>query len=202
MPYPAVSIFNFHYGSPPTAVAQNYALNKVIGLNETGFKGTADDHYRMEAWEFLLAGGGLYNNLDYSFTSGHEDGTFLYPPNQPGGGNAGYRKQMKVLKEFIHSFDFIKLKPARELIRQPLPKDARCQLLAEPGRQYAVYFKSAHLFEWLLDLPMGKYRTEWLDVTSGEAVQSRELDHAGGSAHFENPSEPREVAVKILRVTD
>ena len=33
----------------------------------------------MEGWEFLLAGGGLYNNLDYSFTAGHEDGTFRLP---------------------------------------------------------------------------------------------------------------------------
>jgi hypothetical protein len=58
-PHPAVSIFNFHYTSPPTAVKENFALNKVIGENETGFKGTGDTHYRMEAWEFLLAGGGL-----------------------------------------------------------------------------------------------------------------------------------------------
>jgi hypothetical protein len=40
-PHPAISIFNFHYANPPTAVAQNYGLNKLIGLNETGFKGTA-----------------------------------------------------------------------------------------------------------------------------------------------------------------
>jgi len=29
----------------------------------------------MEAWEFLLAGGALFNNLDYSFTAAHPDGT-------------------------------------------------------------------------------------------------------------------------------
>src|SRR5262249_10776855 len=56
-PPPAVSVFNFHYASPPTAVKENFALDKVIGENETGFKGTGDTHYRMEAWEFLLAGG-------------------------------------------------------------------------------------------------------------------------------------------------
>src|SRR5205085_208080 len=55
-PHPAISIFNFHYARP-AAVADNYRLNKVLGLNETGFKGTADDYYRMQAWEFLLAGG-------------------------------------------------------------------------------------------------------------------------------------------------
>ena len=43
---------------------------------------------RSEAWDFIIAGGGLYNNLDYSFTADHEDGTFQYPDTQPGGGNA------------------------------------------------------------------------------------------------------------------
>ena len=74
-PHPAISIFNFHYARP-AAVTDNFGLNKVLGLNETGFKGTADDYYRIQAWEFMLAGGGLYNNLDYSFCVGHEDGSF------------------------------------------------------------------------------------------------------------------------------
>ena len=84
-PHPGISVFNFHYASPPDTVAMNYELNKVIGDNETGFKGTNDTHYRMEAWQFIMAGGGLFNNLDYSFTVGHEDGTFVYPKTQPGG---------------------------------------------------------------------------------------------------------------------
>ncbi len=37
-PHVAVSIFNFHYATPPDAVAQNSGLNKVIGDNETGFR--------------------------------------------------------------------------------------------------------------------------------------------------------------------
>ena len=61
-PHPGVSVFNFHYASPPDAVAMNYGLNKVIGDNETGFKGTGDAHYRMEAWEFILAGGALHES--------------------------------------------------------------------------------------------------------------------------------------------
>ena len=39
-PHPAVSIFNFHYATPPDTVGMNYALNKVIGDDETGFRGT------------------------------------------------------------------------------------------------------------------------------------------------------------------
>ena len=67
-PNPAVSIFNFHYASPD-AVKLNYNLNKVIGDDETGFKGTDNLPYRTEGWHFLLAGGGIYDNLDYSFTA-------------------------------------------------------------------------------------------------------------------------------------
>lgn len=198
-PHPAVSVFNFHYANPPEAVGLNYGLNKVIGDNETGFKGTADDHYRMEAWEFILAGGGLYNNLDYSFAVGHEGGTFRYPDKQPGGGNSGFRKQIKRLKDFIHGFEFVKMKPARNLIHEPLPKGARCQVLAEPGRQYAAYFKGAPKFAFTLDLPNGSYRVLWFDVISGREVMPPTLVHSGGPARFQIPDDLNECALKIVR---
>jgi hypothetical protein len=89
-PHPAVSIFNFHYCHPPDTVAMNYGLNKVIGENETGFRGPDDVLYRTEGWDFLLAGGGLYNNLDYSFTARHPDGTFR-DYRSPGGGSRDLR---------------------------------------------------------------------------------------------------------------
>ncbi|NSW95811.1 MAG: cellulase family glycosylhydrolase, partial [Bacteroidales bacterium] len=74
-PHPAVSIFNFHYAKPPVTVEMNFGLNKPIGDNETGFSGTEDVHYRTEGWDFMAAGGALYNNLDYSFTTDNEDGS-------------------------------------------------------------------------------------------------------------------------------
>ena len=195
-PHPAVSVFNFHYASPPAAVAENYHLNKVIGDNETGFKGTADDHYRMEAWEFILAGGALYNNLDYSFTVGHEDGTFQYPDKQPGGGNRGFRRQMKVLKDFIHGFDFVRMKPARSIVKNA--RD-RVQMLAEVGKQYAGYFKLKESIPLKVELPAGKYQVTWLDAVSGEQVRSFALSHSGGEATIEMPREVREYALAIRK---
>ncbi len=197
-PLSGVSVFNFHYANPPDAVAINYELNKAIGENETGFKGTADEHYRTEAWEFILAGGGLYNNLDYSFTTSHEDGTFEYPASQPGGGNAAFRRQIKLLKDFIRGFEFVKMKPARESIAAPLPKDARFQMLAEPGRQYAAYFKGAAKFEFAIGLPAGSYTVQWLDVVSGKEEPSRTLSHTGGPANFRVPDRLNECALKIV----
>ncbi|MBI2946937.1 MAG: hypothetical protein HYY23_04780 [Verrucomicrobia bacterium] len=140
-PHPAISVFNFHYAAPPDAVAMNFQLNKVIGDNETGFRGTNDAPYRMEAWDFILAGGGLYNNLDYSFTVGHEDGTFVYPANQPGGGNPTFRKQMRALRDFIYSFDFVRMHPDNSVIKGGVPPGLTARALVEPGKAYALYLR-------------------------------------------------------------
>lgn len=195
-PHPAISVFNFHYASPPDAVAMNYGLNKVIGDNETGFKGTGDAHYRMEAWEFILAGGALYNNLDYSFAVGHEDGTYQYPPKQPGGGNPVFRQQMKTLKDFIHSFDFVRMKPDKSFIKSGIPEKARVQALAESGKQYAAYLKGDGIGAITLNLPKGRYRTEWIDVLSGESIAPAAINHTGGPMTVVAPPGTKEIAFR------
>jgi hypothetical protein len=196
-PHPGISIFNFHY-APPEAVAQNYALNKVIGLNETGFKGTGDDYYRVQAWEFLLAGGGLFNNLDYSFTVGHEDGTFPVKAPTPGGGSARLRKQLRVLKEFLHEFDFVQLKPARDVVRDGVPKGVRVQALAEVGKQYLVYLTGGKQVTLGLNLPAGTYEGRWVDATTGKATAVAAFEHAGGVARVKSPAFARDFALRLV----
>lgn len=138
-PHPNVAILNFHYAHPPDAVAENYHLNRVIGDNETGFRGTSLEPYRIEAWDFVIAGGGLFNHLDYSFTVGHERGTFPIPPSQPGTGGTEWRRQLKVLVDFINSFDFLAMRPAPEIVAEPLPSHVSIRILAQGGEAYAVY---------------------------------------------------------------
>ena len=61
-PNPRVSIFNFHYAKPPVTVAENYGLNRVIADDETGFAGDERVRpYRLEGWDFILAGGAVYS---------------------------------------------------------------------------------------------------------------------------------------------
>ncbi len=196
-PHPAVSIFNFHYAAPPDTVGMNYALNKVIGDNETGFAGTNDAVYRAEAWNFILAGGALFNNLDYSIVAGHEDGTFAYPAKQPGGGSVALRKQLRVLADFMNGFDFVRMKPSSSLIKN-LPDGATAQMLAEPGRAYAVYLRckgASVAFE--IELPTGDYRAEWIDPASGETVASSSFHHNGGSKKLETASAAGEFAIRL-----
>ncbi|MBM3888948.1 MAG: hypothetical protein FJ388_07450 [Verrucomicrobia bacterium] len=197
--HPAVSIFNFHYASPPVTVAMNYGLNKVIGDNETGFKGTGDRHYRMEGWEFILAGGGLYNNLDYSFTVGHENGTFALPPKQPGGGTPALRRQLRVLRDFIHSFNFVRMKPDITFIKSGIPDGARVTALVEPGRQYATYLFGGTQATLTLDVPAGKYRTEWVNTRTGKIDKTRTVTHGGGSLMLASPSYAEDIALRVKR---
>ncbi len=198
-PHPAVSIFNFHYASPPDAVAANYGLNKVIGDNETGFKGTGDTHYRMEGWEFVLAGGGLYNHLDYSFVVGHEDGSFQFPEKSPGGGGREIRKQLKVLKDFVHGFDFVRMKPAQDVVKGGLPPKGRARVLAEPGRQYAAYLFGGPEAKLALALPAGSYNAAWVDPVSGKVVKSGTVTAAGPVTEVASPKYQTDIALRLRR---
>jgi hypothetical protein len=152
-PHPAVSIFNFHYATPPDTVALNYALDKVIGDDETGFRGTSDAVYRTEAWDFIIAGGGLYNNLDYSFAAGQEDGTFVYPASQPGGGSPALRRQLKILSDFINGFDFVRMSPGNTAITGGAPKAGTARALVEPGKAMAIYVRR--------ERPTGPWSARW-----------------------------------------
>jgi hypothetical protein len=200
MPRSAISIFNFHYASPPSAVAENFGLNKVIGDNETGFKGTADTHYRMEAWEFILAGGALYNNLDYSFAVGHEDGTFEYPASQPGGGNRGFRKQMQALSEFVHGFDFLRMKPDTSLVQGGLPDKARAHALVEPGKQYAIYLFGSGEAKPKVMLPSGKYEVRWLEPKSGQRHEGEQINSSGQPLELPKFKLDPDIAIELRRI--
>ncbi len=197
-PQAGLSIYNFHYATPPDTVGMNYGLNKVIGDNETGFKGTNDTPYRIEAWEFIVAGGGLFNHLDYSFVAGHEDGTFVYPEKQPGGGSPVFRRQMRILRDFISGFEFVKMKPDNRVIQGSVLKGTWRGALAEPGRAYAIYLR-AGAENGTLDvaLPAGAYRAEWINPLSGQVVRTADFKHGGGTKSLATPDLAGEIALKI-----
>jgi len=47
----------------------------VIALDETGGSDRSDRKYRTEGWRWLLAGGAVYDHLDFSCTTGIPGGT-------------------------------------------------------------------------------------------------------------------------------
>jgi hypothetical protein len=198
-PHQAVSIFNFHYCVPPDVVEMNYQLNKPIGENETGFRGKKDVTYRTEGWDFILAGGALYNNLDYSFTCKHPDGKFL-DYTSPGGGSPELRKQLKVLKEFIDSFDFVRMAPSKTVIKDGLPKGTTARALVEAGKQYAIYIIGGTQTELKLDIPGGKYAVEWIDTKTGKVARSETITPRGGVTALRSPEYSEDIALRIKAI--
>jgi hypothetical protein len=218
-PNPAVSIFNFHYCVPPDVVEMNYGLKRVIGENETGFRGKADVIYRTEGWEFILAGGGLYNSLDYSFTTGHPRGDFLEYAS-PGGGSPALRGQMRILKDFIHGFDFVRMSPDAHVVKGVSPAGLAARALSEPGKAWALYLHfppgkegevkfdtatregpgaagRAAEARLSLDLPPGSYRVEWLDTLTGKPGKRESLRHGGGVVTLASPPFGADIALGI-----
>lgn len=205
-PHPSVSIFNFHYATPPDAVAMNEGLGRVIGDNETGFAGTNNLPYRREAWHFMLAGGGLFNHLDYSFAAGHEDGTYVYPAKQPGGGNALLRRQLRTLSRFIHRFSIVRMRPGNEVLRGGIPDGCSARVWVDPGRAYALYLSrnaepaaGEAQSALQLALPRGSYDVEWLDPITGASDPRPRLHHSGGSVQLATPPFREDLAARIVR---
>ncbi|HUT11120.1 MAG TPA: cellulase family glycosylhydrolase [Thermoguttaceae bacterium] len=194
-PNPAVSVFNFHYATPPDTVAMNFGLNRVIGDDETGFKGSGDFIYRAEGWDFMIAGGGVYDNLDYSFTPEHEAGTAT--PNAPGGGGQNLRRQLAILKRFVEGFDFVKMQPDDSVIRTKLPPSATARALVERGKQYAVYLRGDGVKSLTLALPPGRYRAEWIDTKTGAVEEGETFEQEGETKSLEVPAYREDIALRI-----
>jgi hypothetical protein len=196
-PNPRVSIFNFHYAKPPNTVTDNYALNRVIGDDETGFAGSEPEPYRLEGWDFIIAGGAVYDNLDYSFTVGHEDGTAKI--NAPGGGGAVLHKQLGILSDFINNFDFIKMKPNNSVIKGGIPDKATARALVQKGRAYAIYINGGNKAQLQVELPEGKYKAEWLNTKTGRTDKNETFDQLGDNRILNSPDYKDDIALRILR---
>jgi hypothetical protein len=204
-PREGVSIYNFHYAKPPVTVAMNYQLNKVIGDNETGFNGIEDATYRTEAWDFIMAGGGLFNHLDYSFTTDNEDGSFILKEGQPGGGGKTLRNQFKVLAEFMQGIDYINMVPFNnDRLRLREPENTNMQALAKAEEVFAVYFHRkdttniGSVIE--INLPAGSYNLTWVDTKSAGETVANLKSHQGGWARIISPDYSEDIALHVMRV--
>lgn len=130
---PNVDIANYHYVHIPNSPDFDslLSLNKVISMDETmgSLKDEDANDVRVEAWDFILHGGGAYNNLSWEYTPEKPQGTL---------GADTVRKYLQHLQKFISTFDYIKMAYSPKLLVK-VPDKAITRLLAEPGKEYALY---------------------------------------------------------------
>ncbi|MEM8967080.1 MAG: hypothetical protein AAGE93_11740 [Bacteroidota bacterium] len=188
-----VNILNFHYAWPE-AVWMNYAWNRPISFDESGFAGSSDTTYLRQAWQFIIAGGSVFNNLDYSFYVGHEDGKG--ENNAPGGGSTTFREQLTYLHKFMQSLDYIRMQPDFTTVAHAPGVDTQC--FAETGQQYAILL-TGRATDWIkLDLPSGKFNYEFVSPFTGKIINSGTIDSQGTITKLELPEFEHMVALKIV----
>ena len=208
---PGVSILNFHYATPPETVAMNYGHNLVISDDETGFAGKEDVHYRTEGWDFLIAGGAAYNNLDYSFSAKHPGGD-LSDYKSPGGGSKELRRSLAALKTFVDHLDLIHMKPMNGIVKggnatvgivaknklEAARGQVSIRVLGQEGKSYAVYVRGGTAAQVDLALPKGEYFVRWIDTKFGNAVKNEAFGHDGGVKRLVSPPYDDDIAVHII----
>jgi hypothetical protein len=201
---PKVDILNFHYAWPEAATL-NAGLGRVVSFDETGFASPSDRVaapetdavYRRQAWEFLMAGGGIFSMLDYSFAVGHEDGTST--ARAPGGGSPALRRQLRVLKDFLHSFDIPDLQPEPGFVQSAPGAFTRA---VGTKKKRGVYVRGDGRTTLAVDLPKGDWREEWIDTKTGAISKSGAFAHEGGRRKLASPPYERDVALRLVREDD
>lgn len=190
-----ISIINFHYAWPE-AVWMNYGWERPVCFDESGFAGMETDTYLRQAWQFMMGGGAMFNNLDYSFFVGEESGTGV--ANAPGAGSTEFRKQLKFLREFIESFNFINMSPDFNAVYHAPGVQVQC--ISEPGKQYAMVFTGVHAKQVKLNLEKGKYTYSFVCPYSGKELLTGEFKSAKNKL-FElgMPDFKEMVGLKIVR---
>lgn len=210
-----VSIINSHYtwGDGWTGAIEMldgyYGKNKVLALDETAgtlYSASASD-VRVEAWEMLLGGGAVYDCLSWEFTTGTPTGTSA---------NNTVLDQLKVLKDYIEGWNFLKMHPDKNVITGGVPSGAQIRALVESGQQYMVYVHhghratkdidmgytvspGSHQANLSINLPPANYRVEWINPAGGNALSGQDIAHGGGDRTFFSPRYSEDIVLQILR---
>jgi hypothetical protein len=192
---PGVNVVNFHYAYPEAATL-NYGLGKALSYDETGFLGQSDDAYTRQAWNFMLAGGSVFDGLDYSFTVGHEDGSDV-EPNGPGGGSPELRRRLKVLSLFLQGLPLVEMRPDFDLVKHA--SGVATHALSSERGESAVYLDGNGPAELILNLPAGDYAVWWVDVVSGAKKDGGAFKHEGGKKSVKCPMFKGGIAMRISR---
>ena len=105
---------------------------------------------------------------------------------------------MKILKDFIYSFNFINMSPKNEVITGGIPSGATAITLAEEGKQYAVYIKGGNQANLLMNIPSGSYKAEWINTKTGKIDKKENIKHKGGNIKFSSPTYSEDIALRVL----
>ncbi|TFH19908.1 MAG: hypothetical protein E4H10_17260 [Bacteroidia bacterium] len=190
-----IAIVNFHYALPG-AVQMNLDLGGVIGLDETGFMPHEDALYIDQAWRVILSGGGLYNNLDYSFTSSTEAGDWNIPESNPGWGGKAFREKLSILVETINMVPFYEMEFSGTILDAGKGNLKQYGLKKE-GEIYLIFVENLKDAELIPQVPPSSYEVSFIKVDTGD--KNTETVLLGNEQAITSPFAGDRVAVLIRK---
>jgi hypothetical protein len=129
--------------------------------------------------------------------------------------NAQVLSSLRNLKEFLYSFNFLKMHAEKSFVISGVPPGTYCRGMSEPGKQYVLYHHHSRLDEsgmyyivnpghylenMVLYLPGGTYKADWVDPASGKVINSVTFTHQGGNKDLTAPEHAVDIALRIKRV--
>jgi hypothetical protein len=193
------------------ALDYEYDKNKPIDFNETDYfpawyEGNRIADSRVEAWEFIVGGGGSFNQLNG-----------VYTVRDPGGKteeNAQLLRALRSLHDFVYGFDFLKMHPDKSFVQGGVPLGTYARGMSEPGKQYAYYHHHSmfgrntasykvtpgnYQEKLVLHLPVGSYRADWIDAATGEVLSTQNVVSEGTNQVIATPSHKVDLGLRIKR---
>ncbi len=76
------------------------------------------------------------------------------------------------------------------------------QVLANEGKEYAVYLNGGTRCDLQLYLPPGEYQATWLNTVSFDTEKSEKFDHKGEVKTLVSPEYDGDIALKIIRTDE
>lgn len=111
------SIINYGAFARPSDATSAPVAKAALAYDESGGLSGGRTSYRHSYWRWMLSGGSVVDNLDWSFMVGYETGD-LPAEKCHEAANAGkaIRTQLAVLSTFFHELPFVKMVPSVEWI--------------------------------------------------------------------------------------
>ncbi len=217
---PRISVLMNEYTWGIANLDKEYIHNKPMVLIETAYYPFYDGDKiaasRVEAWEFLVGGGAAFMQLNGLYST--------FNPGAAGTENSQLLEQLKILKSFMLSFDYSRMKQDTFFIVSGVPRDAFARAISEPEKQYALYIHHSAYGCWywepmqmgscykvnqgnyeetlVLNIGPGKYLAEWIDPATGKVIRADHFTHDGGNRIFDTPRYIVDIALRILKYRD
>ncbi len=199
-----ISVFNHHYDRNAQSVRLNYArTNRVMSFNETGLMPPVTPQYRIQGWKYIFSGGALYNNLDYTFQVGHEDGsggTAFTCEWYNGCTDQNMKYQLAALLKFIRTINFIKMKPDYQAVALNYGDENIYPLVWE-GHEYAVYFEGGSKAKIKLHVPPGTWQVKWLQPSDLKELTVETVEIQQGSLDLIGPKYTEDILLLVSVVS-